>query len=81
MTRLIFTALIMAFTAACHPLTQKEKARQEINTGMVEITTFKLNQGVPIQDFEQLALSMQKEFLEKQPGFVRRTLAMSPDSM
>jgi hypothetical protein len=48
---------------------------------MVEITTFKLNQGVTISDFEQVARTMQKDFLEKQNGFVKRTLTVSQDSI
>ena len=49
--------------------------------GMVEISTFKLNQGVTISDFEQVARTMQKDFLEKQNGFVKRTLTVSEDSI
>jgi hypothetical protein len=50
-------------------------------TGMMEITTFKLNQGVTEKDFEQSARAMQKDFLEKQNGFIKRTLTVSEDSV
>jgi hypothetical protein len=84
MNRLIFLGLVAAFTTACNnPSTQnqKEMTTQEKKTGVVEITTFKLNQGVAVKDFEQSALSMQKDFLEKQSGFVKRTLTVSQDSV
>jgi hypothetical protein len=68
MNRIILIGLATAFMMSCKPSTQKEKemAMEQQMTGMVEITTFKLNQGVTAKDFEQSALSMQKDFLEKQ---------------
>lgn len=53
---------------------------EQQTTGMVEITTFKLNLGITEKDFEQSARSMQKDFLEKQNGFIKRTLTVSEDS-
>lgn len=53
---------------------------EQQTAGMVEITTFKLNQGVTRKDFEISARSMQKDFLEKQNGFIKRTLTVSEDS-
>ena len=53
----------------------------EQKTGIVEITTFKLNHGVKEKDFEQSAHAMQKDFLEKQNGFIKRILTVSEDSI
>jgi len=82
--RLIYIGLVTVLTAACNPSTQKNKKEMTTDlkkTGMVEITTFKLKKGVFIKDFEKAALSMQKEFLEKQNGFLKRTLSVSQDSI
>jgi len=82
--RLIYIGLVTVLTAACNPSTQKNKKEMTTDlkkTGMVEITTFKLKKGVFIKDFEKAALSMQKEFLEKQNGFLKRTLTVSQDSI
>ena len=83
MNRLIYFGLVTVLTAACNPSTQnqKEMTTDLKKTGMVEITTFKLNKGVFIKDFGKAALSMQKKFLEKQNGFLKRTLSVSQDSI
>jgi len=84
MIRLILIGLATAVITACNPSTQKNKKEMTTDlkkTGMVEITTFKLKKGVFIKDFEKAALSMQKEFLEKQNGFLKRTLTVSQDSI
>lgn len=83
MNRIILIGLAMAIMTACNPSTQnqKETTMNEKKTGMVEITTFKLNQGVAIKDFEQSARAMQKDFFEKQSGFIKRTLTISKDSI
>ena len=83
MNRIILIGIATAFISACNPSTQNKKGTtmEQQKTGMVEITTFKLNQGVTISDFEQVARAMQKDFLEKQNGFVKRTLTVSQDSI
>ena len=83
MNKLIFIGLAAALMTSCNPSThnQKEMITQVKNPGVVEITTFKLNQGVTEKDFEQSALAMQKDFLEKQSGFIKRTLTVSQDSV
>jgi len=84
MIRLILIGLATAVITACNLSTQKNKKEMTTDlkkTGMVEITTFKLKKGVYIKDFEKAALSMQKEFLEKQNGFLKRTLTVSQDSI
>lgn len=82
MNRIISIGLVMATINACNPSNQhqNETTMNEKKTGIVEITTFKLNQGVAEKDFIQLASEMQKDFLEKQRGFIKRTLTVSPDS-
>ena len=82
MNRIILIGFATAFMMSCKSSTQnkKEMTIEQPMTGMVEITTFKLNQGVTTKDFEQSARSMQKDFLEKQNGFIKRTLTVSDDS-
>lgn len=71
MNRLIYIGLVTALTTACNPSTQnqEEMTMQVKKTGMVEITTFKLNQGVSVNDFEKSALVENSElvlpFMEK----------------
>lgn len=82
MTKSILIGLATAFIMSCNPSTQnkKEMTMEQQTVGMVEITTFKLNHGVTAKDFEKSARSMQKDFLEKQNGFIQRTLTVSEDS-
>ena len=82
MNRIILIGLATAFMMSCNPSTQnkKEMIMEQQTVGMVEITTFKLKLGVTEKDFEQSARSMQKDFLEKQNGFIKRTLTVSEDS-
>ncbi|MBM6498033.1 hypothetical protein CHU92_09315 [Flavobacterium cyanobacteriorum] len=82
MNRFILIGLATAFMLSCNSSTQnkKEMTMEQQTAGMVEITTFKLNQGVTRKDFEISARSMQKDFLEKQNGFIKRTLTVSEDS-
>lgn len=82
MNRIILIGLATAFMMSCNSSTQnkKEMTMEQQTVGMVEITTFKLNQGVTTIDFEKSARSMQKDFLEKQKGFIKRTLTVSEDS-
>jgi hypothetical protein len=83
MNKSILIGLATAFIMSCNPSTQnkKEMKIEQQTVGMVEITTFKLNQGVSTKDFEKSARSMQKDFLEKQNGFIKRTLTVSEDSI
>jgi hypothetical protein len=83
MNKLIFIGLATALLASCNSSTQshKEMTTPKKEIRIVEITTFKLNQGVTNIDFEQSARAMQKDFLEKQNGFIKRTLTVSQDSI
>lgn len=82
MNRSILIGIATAFMMSCNSSTQnkKEMTMERQTVGMVEITTFKLNQGVTTKDFEQSARSMQKDFLEMQNGFIKRALSVSEDS-
>ena len=82
MNKFILIGLATAFMMSCNPSTQnkKELTMEQQTIGMLEITTFKLKLGVTEKDFEQSARSMQKDFLEKQNGFIKRTLTVSEDS-
>jgi len=83
MNRIVLIGIATAFVMSCNPSTQnkKEMTIEQQMTGMVEITTFKLNQGVTAKDFEQSARAMQKDFLENQNGFLKRTLTVSEDGI
>jgi hypothetical protein len=83
MNNSILIGLATTLMMSCNPSTQnkKEMKIKQQTTGMVEITTFKLNQGVSEKNFEQSARAMQKNFLEKQNGFIKRTLTVAKDSI
>jgi hypothetical protein len=83
MNKLIVTGFTAVLIVSCNPFIKKQTGmkKKEIKTGMVEITSFKLNHGVSTTDFEESALSMQQGFLEKQNGFITRTLTVSEDSV
>jgi hypothetical protein len=83
MNRIILIGLATDFMMSCNPSTQNKKGMtmEKQMTGMVEITTFKLNPGVTAKDFQQSARSMQKDFLESQNGFIKRTLTVTEDSI
>lgn len=85
MNRIILIGFATAIISACNPSAQKQNQKEttvnEKKTGTVEITTFKLNQGIAVKDFEQSARAFQKDFLEKQNGFIKRTLTVSQDSV
>jgi hypothetical protein len=83
MNRIILIGLAAAFMMSCNPSNQKKKemTMEQQMTGLMEITTFKLKHGVKEKDFEQSARAMQKDFLEKQNGFIKRTLTVSEDSI
>ncbi|MCC5814269.1 MAG: hypothetical protein JJT78_05895 [Leptospira sp.] len=59
---------------------EKETLKKAIKVGMIEITSFKLNQNVSIETFTELANTMQKNFLLNQEGFITRNLTLSEDS-
>jgi hypothetical protein len=50
-------------------------------TGLIELTTFKLNKRVESSDFVKSAEQMQKNFLTQQKGFIKRTLTNSGDTL
>jgi hypothetical protein len=83
MNRIFLVGLSTVLFISCKLSTQnkKEMKTEQQKTAKVEITTFKLNQGVTEKDFEQSARAMQKDFLEKQNGFIKRTLTVSEDSV
>ncbi len=83
MKRFIFLGLAAALSSACspEPLPAENAATRETKAGMVEITQFRLAPGVAADDFAQAASSMQSLFLEKQHGYLTRTLTVSADSL
>jgi hypothetical protein len=72
--------LILAVIFACKPSAQTENSPVK-KPGIIEITMFKLNANVSDQDFKASAIKIQKEFLEKQKGYMKRTLAVSTDKV
>jgi len=45
------------------------------DTGVVEIVTIKLNQGVSVEEFALVDKAVEDEHVSKQPGFISRTTA------
>lgn len=61
--------------------TQNKMEETKPKTGLIELTTFKLNKGVESSDFVKSAEQMQKDFLAQQKGFIKRTLKNSADTL
>lgn len=82
MYRSILVGLAAVILTSCESVqNQTEMTGTQEKTGIVEITTFRLIPGVKVKDFKESTIVMQKEFLEKQHGFVKRTLTVSADSV
>jgi len=83
MTKSIFNWLVAVIATACNPSTQNKKdmTAQTNHIGMVEITTFQLNEGISTEEFTTAAERMQEQFLAKQSGFLKRTLTVSEDGV
>lgn len=82
MQKLIINVLIGFCILACQPSHFSKEANMENskkNTGIVELTTFELKEGVSNEVFLESAQKMQKEFLSTQEGFIKRTLVQSED--
>lgn len=82
MKHVILTILTVVTLNSCNQSknqTQKEMDKQSV--GLVELTTFKINKGVSGADFVKSAEQMQSDFLEKQNGFIKRTLTVSGDTL
>ncbi len=82
MKRTVLTVISIALFCACNPSKNETKMEQSnLKTGMIELTTFKINKGVTSADFVKSAEQMQKDFLSKQKGFIKRTLSQSGDTL
>lgn len=75
--------ILLGFMACTpsQPENQYPMTQQHQTAGAVEITTFQLNPGVSTTDFILSARQMQNDFLQKQEGFIKRTLTLSGDSL
>lgn len=82
MKRVILTVMTMATLNACNQSANETQKQMDKKTvGLVELTTFKLNKGISGTDFVKSAEQMQSDFLEKQNGFISRTLTVSGDTL
>lgn len=83
MNKITYFTLGLLGLAACQAGQQDRKSVEALDkqVGTVEITTFHLKQGVTVADFEAAAALVQRDFLEKQAGFISRTLTHSSDSL
>ncbi len=84
MKKTVLTVMAFAVLCACNQPkndTQKEMEQPKFKTGVIELTTFKLNKGVASADFVKSAEQMQKDFLTQQKGFIKRTLTHSGDTL
>lgn len=84
MKKIFFPLLVLAQLVFCNPREEKSfhENISEIDSqvGFLEITTFKLLPNESIKSFRESAILMQKDFLEKQKGFSKRTLNLTTDS-
>ena len=84
MKKTILTVMTIASLTACNQSkteNQNVMTEQKQTVGLVEITTFKLNNGVSSADFVKSAEQMQADFLKRQEGFIKRTLTQSGDTL
>jgi hypothetical protein len=84
MKKLIFATLSLSTLFACNQPENETTAQKEqlkLKTGVIELTTFKLNKGVASSDFIKAATQMQDSFLVNQAGFIKRTLTNSGDTL
>jgi hypothetical protein len=84
MKKTILTVIAIASFMSCNQSkleNQNVMTEQKQTVGMVEITTFKLNNGVSSADFVKSAEQMQNAFLKRQEGFIKRTLTKSGDTL
>jgi hypothetical protein len=58
-----------------------EKMSETTQAGLIEVTTFKLNKGVAHDEFVQSAKQIEVGFLNKQKGYLSRTLTVGADSV
>ena len=84
MKKTILTVMTFVSLSACNQSrteNQNVLTEQKQTVGIVEITTFKLNNGVSSDDFVNSAEQMQTDFLKNQDGFIKRTLTQSGDTL
>ncbi|MFN8437818.1 MAG: hypothetical protein U0V72_09270 [Cytophagales bacterium] len=84
MKKTILTVMTIASLTACNQSKTENHnvmTEQKQTVGLVEITTFKLNNGVSSTDFVKSAEQMQNDFLKRQEGFIKRTLTQSGDTL
>lgn len=84
MKKVILTLLTIATLTSCNQskkATQEKMETQKPTANLIELTTFKLNKGISNDDFVKSATQMQKDFLEQQKGFIKRTLTVSGDTL
>jgi hypothetical protein len=84
MKNVIFAMLSLSTLFACNQPENETAALKEqpkLKTGVIELTSFKLNKGVASSDFIKSATQMQDSFLVNQAGFIKRTLTNSGDTL
>ncbi len=84
MKKVILTLLTFATLTSCNQSkkeTQEKMETQKPTANLVELTSFKLNKGISNDDFVKSATQMQKDFLQQQKGFIKRTLTVSGDTL
>lgn len=84
MKKTILTVMTIASLTACNQSKTENHnvmTEQKQTVGLVEITTFKLNNGVSSADFVKSAEQLENDFLKRQEGFIKRTLTQSGDTL
>ncbi len=84
MKKVILTVITIVTLSACNQSKNETQNKVEVTkqkTGLIELTTFKLNKGIASEEFIKSAEQMQKDFLTQQKGFIKRTLTNSGDTL
>lgn len=83
MNKINLIGIVSTIIVSCSSPSQHQLKTSNLlsKSELIEITTFKLNKGVGEKDFIKYSHIMQKNFLEKQNGFINRTLCKSADSI
>jgi hypothetical protein len=84
MKEVILSTMMLATLGACNQSTNDGSPNVThaiAKAGLIELTTFKLKNGIATADFLKSAYQMQQDFLAKQNGFIKRSLTNEGDTL
>lgn len=73
-TKVITAALFIGSLMSCSPTGQKQEKSQSLKGQIVELAPFILKNGITEVSLLEASETLQKEFLVKQTGFIKREL-------